>query len=101
MQAPTLPPTLPATGFVRIRDLCSTKGRAPQRREYTDKQGNTSIHLTGQQAPRQGLLGIGETTLREWVKQGRFPAPLKLSPCVTVWRAEHVREWLEQQGASV
>lgn len=93
-------PVLPVTGFVRLRDLCSTRGRTGQTRTYTDKNGQTRTYQTGQQPARQGLLGIGQSTLYEWVKTGRFPPPIKLSAGVTVWRAEHVREWLEQQGAS-
>ena len=90
-------PTLPATGFVRIRDLCSTKGRTGQTRSYTDKNGNVRTYQTGQQAPRQGLIGVGQTTIYEWVKQGRFPAPIRLSAGVSVWRVEDVRTWMQQQ----
>jgi predicted DNA-binding transcriptional regulator AlpA len=89
--------TLPTTGFIRIRDLCSSKGRTGQTRAYTTKDGQTRTYRTGQQEPRQGLLGVGESTLRDWIKQGRFPAPIKLSPTVSVWRVEEVRAWMEQQ----
>ena len=44
---------------------------------------------------------MGQTTIYEWVKQGRFPAPIKLSPTVSVWRVEDIRAWIEQQGGSV
>ena len=27
-----------------------------------------------------------------------FPEPVKLSERVTVWRAEDIRRWIEQQG---
>lgn len=40
---------------------------------------------------------IGATTLWRWVNSGRFPKPIKLSPRVTVWRAEDVRTWMEAQ----
>lgn len=96
----TTTPDLPKTGFVRIRDLCSTKGRTGQTRTYTTKDGQTRTYRTGQQEPRQGLLGVGESTLRDWIKQGRFPAPIKLSPTVSVWRVEDIREWMQQQGAA-
>ena len=95
----TTTPDLPKTGFVRIRDLCSTKGRTGQTRTYTDKDGNTRTYHTGQQEPRQGLIGVGQTTIYEWVKQGRFPAPIKLSPTVSVWRVEDIRAWIEQQAS--
>lgn len=47
------------------------------------------------------ILPIGATTLWRWVKEGKFPKPIKLSERVTVWRAEDVRAWLEQpKGAA-
>ncbi len=91
-------PDLPKTGFVRIRDLCSTRGRTGQTRTYTDKNGNVRTYQTGQQEPRQGLIGVGQTTIYEWVKTGKFPAPIRLSAGVSVWRVEDVRTWMQQQG---
>lgn len=43
------------------------------------------------------MLPIGATTLWRWVRQGKFPKPVKLSERVTAWRAEDVRAWLDQQ----
>jgi prophage regulatory protein len=43
------------------------------------------------------ILPIGATTLWRWVKQGKFPAPIKLSERVTVWRVEDVRAWMDAQ----
>ena len=40
------------------------------------------------------ILPIGATTLWRWVKEGKFPQPIKLSPRVTAWRAEDVRDWM-------
>ena len=94
----TTAPDLPKIGFVRIRDLCSTRGRTGQTRTYTDKDGNTRTYHTGQQEPRQGIIGVGQTTIYEWVKQGRFPAPIKLSPTVSVWRVEDIRAWMDEQS---
>lgn len=91
---------LPKTGFVRLRDLCSTKGRTGQNRTYTTKDGQTRTYHTGQQEPRQGILGVASTTIYEWIKQGKFPPPIKLSATVSVWRVEDIRAWIEQQGAA-
>ena len=40
---------------------------------------------------------ISKSTLWRRVQARTFPAPLKLSPRVTVWRAEDVRQWIAQQ----
>lgn len=59
--------TIPATGFIRQSQLLGP------------------------------MLPIGATTLWRWVRQGKFPKPVKLSERVTAWRAEDVRAWLDQQ----
>lgn len=40
---------------------------------------------------------ISKSTLWRRIQAHTFPAPLKLSPRVTVWRAEDVRRWIAQQ----
>ncbi len=40
------------------------------------------------------FLPIGESTLWAWVKQSKFPQPIKLSPTVTAWANKDVHEWL-------
>jgi prophage regulatory protein len=44
------------------------------------------------------ILPIGRSTIWLWVRQGRFPEPLKLGSGVTVWRREEVLLWLRQAG---
>ena len=41
---------------------------------------------------------ISKTTLWRRVVAGTFPQPVKLSPKVTVWRAEDVRRWISEQS---
>ena len=43
---------------------------------------------------------ISKSTLWRRVHARTFPAPLKLSERVTVWRVEDVRLWMAQQGAA-
>lgn len=40
---------------------------------------------------------ISKSTLWRRIQARTFPAPLKLSPRVTVWRAEDIRRWIAQQ----
>jgi prophage regulatory protein len=39
-------------------------------------------------------LPIAKTTVEKWVKQGKFPAPVKLSATVTAWRNADIHAWL-------
>lgn len=42
------------------------------------------------------FLPISKSTVWAWSKAGKFPAPIKLSPTVTVWRNSDILNWLEQ-----
>ena len=46
------------------------------------------------------LLPFGSSTLWAWSRDGRFPAPVKLSPTMTAWRNAEVIEWLESHATS-
>lgn len=64
------------------------------------KQQNTSTEL-----PKTGFLRQSElipnpipfspATLWRKVKDGSFPAPVKLSERVTAWRVEDIRTWMQ------
>lgn len=41
---------------------------------------------------------VSRTTLWQWVREDKFPKPIKLAARTTVWRAEDVRKWIKQQG---
>jgi hypothetical protein len=66
--------SLPATGYVRIRQLVGDPA-------------------TG----RPGLIPISRASIWRLVKAGKFPAPIKLSDKITVWRVEDIREWMKGQ----
>lgn len=64
---------LPETGFLRIWDIVG------------DKKKKTPA-----------LIPIGRTTFLMRVKQGVYPAPIKLSEKTTVWRVEDIRGLIER-----
>ncbi len=41
--------------------------------------------------------GLGKSTIWLWVKENRFPKPIKLSVKVTVWDEEKVDSWMKSQ----
>lgn len=59
---------LPRTGLVRIKQILAPVGPIP----------------------------VSKSTWWQGVKEGRFPAPKKLGPGITVWRAEDI--WLIVDG---
>jgi predicted DNA-binding transcriptional regulator AlpA len=44
------------------------------------------------------FIPISKATLWRRVAARTFPAPVKLSARVTVWRAEDIRRWIDEQG---
>ncbi len=61
---------------------------------------NVALPETGflRQPQVLSFIPISKSTLWRRVKAGTFPAPVKLSPCVTVWRVEDMRRWIAEQG---
>lgn len=43
------------------------------------------------------IIPLSDSTIWRRVRQGTFPAPVKLSERVTAWRAESIRQWLDAQ----
>lgn len=44
------------------------------------------------------FIPVSRTTLWKWVKENKFPKPIKLAAKTTVWRAEEVEKWIKKQG---
>lgn len=40
--------------------------------------------------------GIARSTIWLWVKEGKFPEPIKLSPRITVWDNEKIELWMSK-----
>ena len=45
----------------------------------------------------QELTSLPVSTLYAWVKQGRFPAPVKLGLRSVAWRLSDVQNWLDSR----
>ena len=68
MEIEKVVPSLPATGYVRLKQLVPN------------------------------IIPFSPATLWRKVKAQTFPAPVKLSVGVTAWRVEDVRAWMQAQG---
>ncbi|MBI0427155.1 helix-turn-helix transcriptional regulator [Psychrobacter sp. NG27] len=47
------------------------------------------------------FLPFGSTTLWAWSRDGRFPAPVKLSPTMTAWHNDDVIAWLNDPTSAI
>lgn len=84
--------------FSRVKPL--TCAPATPEKIYTVKTGkNAGMKRKVNAKPeRVGLLPVSEKTIWTWVKQGKFPQPIKISGNVTVWRMSEVEAWIEEQA---
>jgi prophage regulatory protein len=67
----------PTTGFVRLPQIVG------------DPKANPPI---------PALIPIGRSTWWQWVQEGKAPAPIKLGPHTTAWRAEDILALVEKLG---
>jgi predicted DNA-binding transcriptional regulator AlpA len=72
-------PNLPLSGFVRIRQIIG------------DSKANPPI---------LPIIPIGRSSWWKGVKEGKYPAPIKLGAKTTVWRAEDIHALLNQLNTS-
>lgn len=63
-----------------------------KKHETASRDGGTPLMYRAK--PLAKSLGIGVSTLWDWVRNGKFPKPLKLGENLTAWRADEVHAWL-------
>lgn len=68
-------PTLPETGYLRLSQIIGSKKTNP---------------------PTPALIPISASSWWKGVKEKRYPAGVKLSPNVTAWRVEDIRELIQR-----
>ena len=69
--------SIPETGFLRLSQILGNPKSNP---------------------PTPPIIPISKSGWWQGVSSGRYPAPLKLSPKVTVWRVEDIREMIARLG---
>lgn len=50
---------------------------------------------------KRGRLPVSPATVWRWVREGKFPKPFSLGPCVTVWDLDAVEAFIAQRAESV
>jgi prophage regulatory protein len=45
------------------------------------------------------ITGLSRATRYRWYKANKFPAPIRLSGRITVWRLSEIMQWIEQNCA--
>lgn len=48
----------------------------------------------------KGLIGVSSQTIWRWIQQKRFPAPIRLSSNISVWRMSEIQAWMKLQSST-
>jgi len=48
--------------------------------------------------PVPPIIPVSKSTWWAGVKNGRFPAPIKLGPRITAWRVQDIKDFIESEG---
>lgn len=83
--------SLPAEGFLRLPDLVGAAPVTEQEAARNRRRGRSPVRA---RAGKVGIIPISSASVWRKVKEGTFPAPVKISANVTAWRVEDVRAWL-------
>lgn len=46
---------------------------------------------------RRGILPVSRTTIWRWVRENKFPSPIRLSSGIYVWRLTEIYRWIKQR----
>ena len=87
--------------FYRMKDLANIPQRPARIHQYKSGINKGKTRVIGERHASNGLIGVSEKTLWEWVRKGEFPQPLKLTPTITVWRATDIAEWMKSKEMEV
>lgn len=45
------------------------------------------------------IIPVSKSTIWQWIKDGKFPRPTKMSSRVTVWSKKQIHEFMDQLNA--
>lgn len=83
--------------YYRMKDLANIPERPARIHQYKSGVNKGKARVIGERMASKGLIGVSEKTLWEWVRKGKFPQPIKLSPTITVWRAKDIAHWMQSK----
>jgi prophage regulatory protein len=46
------------------------------------------------------IVGVKKSALYQWIKDGKFPAPVRLGPRAVGWRQADIEEWLASREST-
>ena len=83
--------------FLRIKDLAFNAAAPAEIYTYKSGASKGKTKNISARPASKGMIGVSDKTIWQWVKCGEFPAPVKLSDSVTVWRLSAVQMWMQSK----
>lgn len=82
--------------YIRIKELANFPAKDASTHTYKSGINKGKTKNIKARPASLGLIGVCDKTIWQWVKNGTFPTPIKLSSNVTVWRLSEVKIWMEE-----
>lgn len=86
--------------FKDIKDLTSSPAQPEKIHVYKSGLNKGKIRKLKAKPARVGMLPISEKTIWTWVREGKFPSPIRLNGR-TVWNLADVEAWIADQKSKV
>lgn len=81
--------------YLRIKELANFPAKNASTHTYKSGINKGKTKNIKARPASLGLIGVSDKTIWQWVKNGTFPPPIKLSSNITVWRLSEVKAWME------
>ncbi len=82
--------------FVDVKFLSSSPATAEKIHVYKSGENKGKTRKLKAKPAREGFLPVSQKTIWTWVRQGKFPVPIRLNGR-TVWRMSDIEKWLGEQ----
>ncbi|MEK5751369.1 AlpA family phage regulatory protein [Acinetobacter variabilis] len=83
--------------FVDVKFLSSAPATPEKTHRYKTGKNVGKIRKLSAKPSRRGLLPVSEKTIWTWVREGKFPSPIRLNGR-TVWLLSTVNDWINSQA---
>lgn len=82
-------PPVPTTGYLRLAQIIGSLAASPRKKTNSeDRKSEAPFYLP--------LIPVSRSSWLEGVKTGRYPKSVKLSSRSVAWKAEDIRQLIEQ-----
>lgn len=85
--------------YYRMQDIAKYSEQPQKYHVYKSGKNKGKIKVIKAQPAKQGLVPVSAKTIWCWVREGKFPKPIRLSANVTVWKAEDIHQWISNKEA--